>query len=176
MQNSTSTLIALFVAAVFLFVVPLVTLTTRNDNVVQEDVNLIVKEFVTDIKNTGVLTQEKYQSFQNKLAATGNTYNIDMEIKHLDENPGKKLTQANYSKIGEDVYWSEYTSQIIETLESSNDSTITLKKGDRIYVSVSNQNSTAAQTLQSSTLKIANDGEQVIKADDDGMVKVDGVK
>ena len=176
MQNSTSTLIALFVAAVFLFVVPLVTLTTRNDNVVQEDVNLIVKEFVTDIKNTGVLTQEKYQSFQNKLAATGNTYNIDMEIKHLDENPGKKLTQANYSKIGEDVYWSEYTSQIIETLESSNDSTITLKKGDRIYVSVSNQNSTAAQTLQISTLKIANDGEQVIKADDDGMVKVDGVK
>ncbi len=176
MQNSTSTLIALFVAAVFLFVVPLVTLTTRNDNVVQEDVNLIVKEFVTDIKNTGVLTQEKYQSFQNKLAATGNTYNIDMEIKHLDENPGKKLTQANYSKIGEDVYWSEYTSQIIGTLESSKDSTITLKKGDRIYVSVSNQNSTAAQTLQSSTLKIANDGEQVIKADDDGMVKVDGVK
>lgn len=176
MQNSTSTLIALFVAAVFLFVVPLVTLTTRNDNVVQEDVNLIVKEFVTDIKNTGVLTQEKYQSFQNKLAATGNTYNIDMEIKHLDENPGKKLTQANYSKIGEDVYWSEYTSQIIGTLESSNDSTITLKKGDRIYVSVSNQNSTAAQTLQSSTLRIANDGEQVIKADDDGMVKVDGVK
>ena len=176
MQNSTSTLIALFVAAVFLFVVPLVTLTTRNDNVVQEDVNLIVKEFVTDIKNTGVLTQEKYQSFQNKLAATGNTYNIDMEIKHLDENPGKKLTQANYSKIGEDVYWSEYTSQIIETLESSNDSTITLKKGDRIYVSVSNQNSTAAQTLQSSTLKIANDGEQVMTSTFYTPLDADGVK
>ena len=176
MQNSTSTIIALFVGAVLLFVVPIVTLTTRNDNVTQENVKLIVEEFVTDIKNTGLLTTEKYQNFENRLSATGNTYNIEMEIQHLDENPGKKLTQSNYTKIGEDVYWSEYTSQIIETLESSNDSTITLKKGDRIYVSVSNQNSTAAQTLQSSTLKIANDGEQVIKADDDGMVKVDGVK
>ena len=47
MQNSTSTVIALFVAAIFLFVVPLVTLTERNDNVVQENVKLIVEEFVT---------------------------------------------------------------------------------------------------------------------------------
>ena len=30
MQNSTSTIIAIFVAAVLLFVVPIVTLTTRN--------------------------------------------------------------------------------------------------------------------------------------------------
>ena len=43
MQNSTSTLVALFVAAVFIFIVPLVTLTTRNDNVVQENVKLIVE-------------------------------------------------------------------------------------------------------------------------------------
>ena len=68
MQNSTSTVIALFVAAIFLFVVPLVTLTERNDNVVQENVKLIVEEFVTDIKNTGKLTNAKLQDFENRLA------------------------------------------------------------------------------------------------------------
>ena len=60
MQNSTSTIIALFLAGVFLFIVPLVTLTDRNDNVVQENVKLITEEFVTDIKNTGKLTKAKY--------------------------------------------------------------------------------------------------------------------
>ena len=37
MQNSASTVIALFVASVLIFIVPLVTLTDRNDNVAQEN-------------------------------------------------------------------------------------------------------------------------------------------
>lgn len=174
MQNSTSTLVALFVAAAFIFIVPLVTLTTRNDNVVQENVKLIVEEFVTDVKNTGEITKEKYENFENKLLATGNTYNIDMEVKYLDENPGKKLTQANYTKIGENVYYSEYTSQILNKLDSTSGK-ITLKEGDRIYVEVSNENSTAAQTIKSSFLSFSNEGEKVIKADSSGMVTVNGV-
>ena len=174
MQSSTSTIIALFVAAVLVFVVPLVTLTERNDNVVQENVKLIVEEFVTDIKNTGELTQAKYQDFQNRLSATGNEYNIEMEIQYLDENPGKKLEQSNYTKIGENVYYSEYTSQILNKLNSSSSKKITLKEGDLIYVGVTNQNSTTAQTLKSSFLSFSNDGEYVISADSSGMVNVNG--
>ena len=174
MQSSTSTIIALFAAAVFVFVVPLVTLTERNDNVVQENVKLIVEEFVTDIKNTGELTLAKYQDFQNKLSATGNEYNIEMEIQYLDENPGKKLEQSNYTKIGENVYYSEYTSQILDELNSRSSKKITLKEGDLIYVGVTNQNSTTAQTLKSSFLSFSNDGEYVISADSSGMVNVNG--
>lgn len=174
MQNSTSTIIALFVAAVLLFVVPLVTLTERNDNVVQENVKLIVEEFVTDIKNTGKLTMAKYQNFQNRLSATGNEYNIEMEIQYLDENPGKKLEQSNYTKIGENVYYSEYTSQILDKLNNSTNKTIVLKEGDLVYVGVTNQNSTAAQTLKSSFLSFSNEGEYVISADSSGMVNVNG--
>ena len=173
MQNSTATIIAVFVAAVLLFVVPLVTLTDRNDNVVQENVKLIVEEFVTDIKNTGTLTMTKYQNFENRLTATGNVYDIEMEIQVLDENPGKKTEQANYTKIGENVYYSEYTTQILEKL---NNGTIALKEGDLVYVGVTNENSTAAQTLKSSFLSFSNEGEYVIKANSSGMVNVKGVK
>ena len=172
MQSSTSTVIALFAAAVFVFVVPLVTLTERNDNVVQENVKLIVEEFVTDIKNTGLLTEAKFQEFQNRLSSTGNEYNIEMEIQYLDENPGKKLEQSNYTKIGENVYYSEYTSQILNKLDTNRK--ITLKEGDFIYVAVTNQNSTTAQTLKSSFLSFSNDGEYVISADSSGMVNVNG--
>ena len=171
MQNSASTVIALFVAAVFLFVVPLVTLADRNDNVAQEDVKLIVEEFVTDIKNTGKLTMDKYQNFKDRLAATGNVYDIEMELQILDENPGKKTSQANYTKIGENVYWSEYTTQIESKLEKG---TISLKEGDIVYVGVKNQNSTSAQTLKSSFLSFSNAGEYVISANSSGMVTVNG--
>ena len=173
MQNSTSTIIAIFVAAVLLFVVPIVTLTTRNDNVTQENVKQIVEEFVTDIKNTGTLTTEKYQNFENRLSATGNTYNIEMEIQHLDENPGKKLTQANYTKIGENVYYSEYTTQILDKI-LTNGSTITLKEGDMVYVGVINENSTAAQNLKGSLLNFSNAGEEAVSAKSSGMVNVNG--
>ena len=140
----------------------------------QENVKLIVEEFVTDIKNTGKLTMTKYQNFQNRLSATGNEYNIEMEIQYLDENPGKKLEQSNYTKIGENVYYSEYTSQILDKLNNSTNKTIALKEGDLVYVGVTNQNSTAAQTLKSSFLSFSNEGEYVISADSSGMVNVNG--
>lgn len=173
MQSSTSTIIAICVASVLLFVVPLVTLTDRNDNVVQENVKLIVEEYVSDIRNTGKITAEGFQDFENRLSATGNVYDIEMQVQILDENPGKKTMQANYTKIGENVYYSEYTSQVLEKLKGG---TITLKEGDLVYVSVTNQNSTAAQTLKSSFLSFSNAGEYVISADSSGMINVNGNK
>ena len=172
MQSTTTTVIAICVAAALLLVAPLITLTARNDNVVQENVKLIV-----NIQNTGVITTAKYQDFENKLAATGNTYNIDIEVQHLDENPGKKTTQANYTKIGENVYYSDYTTQVLNQLNigsSTGSGKIILKEGDRIVVDVSNTNETQAQTLQGSLLGFSSAGQSVISASSTGMVNVNG--
>ena len=176
MPNSTiSTIIVLLGVGVLIFVVPLVTLTDRSDNVTQENVKLIVEEFVTDLTNTGKLTRTKYQNFQNeldssyqnllnRLVATGNMYDVEIEIYRLDENPGKKTSQTNYTKIGENVYYSEFTTQILNQIgiktnagnpNTTND-TIILNEGDIIYVRVKNTNSTAAQTLKSSFLGFSN--------------------
>ena len=185
MQNSTSTIIALLVAGVLLFIVPLVTLTDRSDNVAQENVKLIVEEFVTDVKNTGKLTRARFQEFQNELDSTGNnSYDIEIQIQHLDENPGKKTAQANYTKIGENVYYSEYTTQVLKQIgiKTDNDAvdssknTMILKEGDIITVEVKNTNSTAAQTLKSSFIGFSNAGEYVISASSSGMVTVNGVE
>ena len=184
MQNTTSTIIAMVLAGVLLFIVPLVTLTDRNDDVTQENVKLIVEEFVTEVKNTGKLTRAKYENFESRLNASGNNiYDIEMELKILDENPGKKTSQVQYTKIGENVYYSEFTTQILNKIgikasneQPSNEDTILLKQGDFIYVEVSNENSTAAQTLKSSFLGFSNAGEYAIKASSSGMVTVNGVK
>ena len=172
MQNTATTVIAICLAATLLFVAPLVSLTERNDNVVQENVELLVNEFVTDVQNTGVVSQTKYQALENSLAATGNTYNIEMEVQHLDENPGKKTTQANYTKIGENVYYSEYTTQVLEQLNSNGK--MNLKEGDRIVVNVKNTNTTQAQTLKGSLLSFTNAGQYTISASSTGMINVNG--
>lgn len=183
MQNSVSTIIALVVAGVLLFIAPLATLTDRSDDVAQENIKLIVEEFVTDIKNTGKLTNAKYQAFETKLHSIGNnTYEVDIQIQHLDENPGKKTAQANYTKIGENVYYSEYTTQVLKQIgvktddEAPTGDTMLLKEGDIVHVSVKNTNSTAAQTLKSSFLGFSNAGEYAISASSSGMVTVNGMK
>jgi len=184
MQNSASTIVALLVAGVLLFIVPLVTLTDRSDNVTQENVKLIVEEFVTEIKNTGKLTRAQYQEFEDALDSSGNnSYDIEMEIQRLDENPGKKKAQANYTKIGENVYYSEFTTQILKQIgiktdnqTPSTEDTIILKEGDIVTVQVKNTNSTAAQTLKSSFIGFSNAGEYVISASSSGMVTVNGVR
>ena len=184
MQSSTSTVVALFIAGILLFIVPLTTLTNRSDSVSQESIKLIVDEFVTEIRNTGKLTRAKYQDFESKVNSIGNnTYDIEMEIKYLDENPGKKTAQANYTKIGENVYYSEFTTQILKQIgikvdndEPKNENTILLKEGDIVYVEVKNTNSTAAQTLESSIFGFSNADEYVISASSSGMVTVNGVK
>ena len=102
-----------------------------------------------------------------------------MEIQHLDENPGKKTTQANYKKIGENVYYSEYTTQIQEQLgvgysTDKSSGKISLKEGDRIVVNVKNTNETQAQTLKGSLLSFSNAGQYKIKASSTGMINVNG--
>ena len=102
-----------------------------------------------------------------------------MEIQYLDENPGKKTTQANYTKIGENVYYSEYTSQILKKLgvgeeSTNNDSKILLKEGDRIVVNVKSTNTTQAQTLKGSLLSFTNAGQYTISASSTGMINVNG--
>ena len=185
MQNSTSTIIALLVAGVLIFIVPLVTLTDRSDNVAQENVRLIVEEFVTEVKNTGKLTKTQYQELVSELNAKGNsTYDIEIQIQKIEENPGKKTAQANYTKIGENVYYSEYTTQVLEQLgiatanqaNNENKDTIILKEGDYITVQVKNSNSTAAQTLKNSFIGVSNADEYVISARASGMVTVNGKK
>lgn len=184
MQNIGTTIVVIVLLGVLIFIVPMVTLTDRVDNVTQENVDLIVQELVTDLTTTGVLTRAKYENFESELVSTGNVYDIEIEIQHLDENPGKKTAQANYTKIGENVYYSEYTTQILkqigikvdnQSVELAND-TITLKEGDFVIVKVTNQNSTTAQTLKSSFLNFSNADEDVISSQSSGMVTVNGVK
>ena len=105
----------------------------RSDDIAQQVVQTATTEFVDNIRSTGKITQDKYDSFTDTLAATGNAYDVDMEVQILDESANKKTSQVQSSKVGENYYYSEYNTQIENKLAETG--TYTLKQGDIISVS-----------------------------------------
>ena len=147
MSDSLITVIAIMLTAVLLLVLPVMTMADRADDISKTDVETMTSNFVNEIRTIGKLTSEKYNKFVEELTSTGNTYDIEMEFKILDENPGKKSTQSAKDKIGENVYYSVFTTQIQEALEGEN-KVYNLKEGDIINVSVKNTNLTLSQSLK----------------------------
>lgn len=149
MGDTLITVVAIVLAATLMFVFPLMTMSNRADDVSQLSVQSLTTQFVDDVRTTGKITSDKYNKFVENIHSTGNTYDVEIEVKVRDENSGKKTTQANSKKIGEDVYYSIYTTQIENTLKNNN--AYNLKEGDIVSVSVKNTNTTMSQQLSGGT-------------------------
>ena len=176
MGDTLITIIAIVLAAVLMFVFPLMTMSDRTDDVSQLTVETATTEFVDDVRTTGKLTMDKYSQFVENISSTGNSYEVEMELQVLDENPGKKTTQAEATKIGENVYYTMYTSQILDTINPSSGvtKTLQLKEGDMYFVSVKNTNTTMSQQLKNFFYSVTGNDTYVIAAENGGLVTANG--
>lgn len=173
MSDTFITIIAIFLAAILMFIFPLMTLADRNDDVTQLTVQTSTDQFVGEIRRTGKLTSDQYNSFVVTLASTGNAYDVEMEIQILDENPSKKTSQlTGVTVIGENVYYSVYTTQIEDKLDSEGE--YILKEGDIVTVEVKNRGTTLAQTLRNVYYKVSGNDTYTIYASSAGTVTVNG--
>lgn len=172
MSDSLITIVAIFLAAILMFIFPLMSMADRTDDVSSLAVQTTTTEFVDKVRTTGRLTLDDYDQFVATLASTGNSYDIEMTIQHLDENPGVKVTQADITKIGENLYYSEYTTQIEEKLE--NDGRINLKEGDIFSTTVKNTNTTIAEMLRGFFYSVSGNDSYQISGQHAGTVGVNG--
>ena len=172
MSDTLITVIAIALAAVLMFVFPLMTMSDRTDDVSQLAVETATTDFVDEVRTTGKITPDKYSKFIENIGSTGNTYNVEMQVQVLDENPGKKTTQSQKDKIGENVYYSVYTSQIEEILNSNKN--YNLKEGDLFSVNVKNTNQTLAQQLKNFFYTVVGNDTYTIAASHGGMVTATG--
>ena len=172
MSDTLVTIIAIALAAILMFIFPLITMSDRTDDVSQLTVDTATTEFVDDIRTTGKITADKYSQFLETIGSTGNTYNVEMEVQVLDENPGKKTTQVDRDKIGENIYYSVYTSQIKDKLD--NDKVYKLKEGDIVSVNVKNTNQTLSQQLKNFFYKVVGNDTYTIAASHGGIVTATG--
>lgn len=172
MSDTLITVIAIVLAAVLMFIFPLMTMSDRTDDVAQLTVETATTEFVDEIRTTGKITSDKYSKFLETIGSTGNTYNVEMEVRILDENPSKKTTQTQKDKIGENVYYSVYTSQIESELNVGRD--YKLKEGDIVSVSVKNTNQTLSQQLKNFFYSVTGNDTYTIAASHGGIVSATG--
>ncbi len=177
MGESLTMVVAIFLAAIMMFVFPMMAMSERSDDIAELNVQTIIAEFVSNASNIGKITEESYDKLVSDLYATGNTYDISMEIQILDENPAKKNTaimgQSN-DKIGENIYYSIYTTQVLDTLENSDNHTQYMKQGDILTVKASNTNNTISQMLKNFFYSLSGNDTYSIVGSDSRMVRVTG--
>lgn len=172
MSDTLTLVISIFVVAMLLFIVPLMSISERNDDIAQSVVQTATAEFVDKISVSGLIKPNDYEEYEQKLAATGNTYDIEIEVQVLDENPGKKQGVTASDLIGENVRYSTFTTEILNKMYSSNGEQYNykLKKGDNVIVTAKNTNKTLAQTLRSAFYKITGQGTYQVSASSSSMV------
>ena len=151
MGDSAMVVVAIFLAAILMFVFPLMTMADKKDDVSTLTVQTATTEFTDTIRTTGKLTQEKYDNFTQTLASTGNTYNVDIKVQVLDENHDKKESSAT-QKIGDNIYYVIYTTQVLDAISKGD---LVLKEGDIISVGVEITNPTLSDTLKNFVYRVS---------------------
>ena len=175
MEDTTISIVGIVMAAILMFLVPLILIADRADDIAQLIVQTRTAEFVNEIVKSGKITKDQYQKFLDQLLSSGNTYEIDMEIKILDQNT---------AKIGNNnTYYSIFTSQIENILTKSGqdigdemEGTLILKQGDVISLTVKNSSKTLSQSLKNFYYNIAGSDIQIIAATASGTVAINGTR
>ena len=173
MSDTLITIIAILLAAILMFVFPLMSVAERGDDMSSLTVQTATTEFVDNSRAIGKITIGNYQKLVNTIEATGNTYDIEMEVKVLDENVGKKSAWTNGTVIGENIYYSVYTSQITDVIQNGT-GVYNMSEGDIFSVSVKNTNRTMAQTIRNVFYSISGSDTYQISAQHSGIVTATG--
>jgi hypothetical protein len=172
MSDTLITVVAILLAAVLMFIFPLLSISERSDDISQLSVQTATAEFVDNARSVGKITMDEYSKLISTINATGNSYDVELEVKVLDENIGKKSEWTQGTVIGENSYYSIYTSQIVETLEK--DGVYAMKEGDILSASVKNTNKTLSQTIRSVFYSVQGSDIYSIAAQHTGIVTANG--
>lgn len=178
MGDSFVTIISIFLAAILMFVFPLMSVSEKSDSISQLTVQTATTDFVDKVRTTGQLTLDDYDKYIQTITSTGNSFDVEMMVQVMDENIGVKTTVAEKTKIGENIYYTLYTSQLEELLNNTSNTKhrLSLKEGDRVSVTVKNTNTTIAQTLRNFFYKVAGNDTYQIAVQYAGIVTVNGTK
>ena len=162
------TIIGGFIVGIVLMVgVPMITMSQKTDDITTLSAQTLTTEFANKVITTGELTGDDYQKFEAALAATGNSYDIELELSFLDENLSKKTTQAQHDKIGENVSYKMYTSQILDMILKDGKK-LKLTEGCMIAVRVRNTNETLYEQLSGNENPIVAQAGGLITANGSG--------
>ena len=109
MDDTPVDVIGIILAAIIMFIVPLILIAERNDDISQMIASSATADFVNNVVKTGKITTDNYQKLVSSLQSSGNSYDIDLEVKILDENASKVVTDVDAKSVGNNAYYYIYT-------------------------------------------------------------------
>ena len=168
------TIIGIIIAVFLMLFVPLMAVANNQEDVAQLAAQEETQEFVNKIATKGTITQDDLDTFLQSLSKDGNSYEFEIEVQILDENPGKKASVTSGDLIGENIRYSEFTQAILENIANSSDGKYKLKKGDNIIIRINNTNTTLAQLLRNFAYKVVGKDTYQIGASASAMVQNNG--
>ena len=172
MGDTVMTIIAIVVVAVLMLVYPLLNMAENNETVVQMSVQTLTSEFVNTVTTEGRITVNVYNDFIQNLHALEPGFEVEIEVQHIDENPGKATVITHSDAIGENLTFSVFTSSIVDMLED--EGVYVLSRGDFIIVNVRNTNRTIAQMLRDFFFSFTGASYRTLTASETGMVVNNG--
>ena len=145
MGDSLNVIFATIVAAIIMFLFPMLDTWERQDDLSYMAAYTAVVDTVDAVRNTGRLTDDMYNDLLSVITTTGNRFQIQMEHRQYVIVP--KETD-DY----EMVYVTHYTDEILNDLQDASKSNeyIEFNKGDFFYISIKNTNKTQATMLKQS--------------------------
>lgn len=168
MQDIAITIIVIIIAAILLFVFPLLATAENKNEVDLAYVQSAANEFVNANATRGVITLESVDTLKQKLGTTGNTYNVNLEVSRKTDDVGKKSSWTTGTNLGEGAFFTLQGTQINEQLESTGQ--FKLNTGDTLTVKVENSSKTMASSLKSAILGVTESSKAEIAASASALV------
>ncbi len=164
MSDTVMTITGIVIAVLIMFMIPVIAIAGQHDEIAQTTVETVVADFVSTVSEQGKITEYDYEKLVEKLNATGNVYDVQIEVQLKDDNPERKsVTSTLDSKVkGDNISYSVYsnniTNKIIEEKEYK------LKKDDYVLVTAINTNVTIGSQFKNFFYKIVGKEATIVGA------------
>ena len=161
MKDAFSMIIAVILLVILIIILPLYNYFERQDDMSYNVALKTVTMFVDEVAQNGYLDQNMYDKFIQRLASTGNSYDIEVEARkrvmtidpnNPDPDDGEESYVEQYKSYYNKDIFNDSTGQTSTVISKDN----TLKNnafffdvGDRFNVKIKNTNTTMASALLS---------------------------
>jgi hypothetical protein len=144
-MNSFSKIIAFILAAIVMFLGPLLYMAQKQDSISQSYVSNETTQLVDSIKNTGYLSHDMYQNYINKIDNTNNLFKIEIVHSHKVVEPLYDDNTGTFLNDFDTYYTNTYQDEILDAFDQGED--YYFLQGDYISVTVVNRTKTLATKL-----------------------------
>ncbi|MBO5477079.1 MAG: hypothetical protein J6A15_04940 [Clostridia bacterium] len=161
MKDALSMIIAVILLVILIIILPLYNYFERQDDMSYNVALKTVTMFVDEVAQNGYLDQNMYDKFIERLASTGNSYDIEVEAQkkvmtidpdNASADEGEETYVEQYkSYYNKDIFNDEtgQTSTVISKDNTLKNSAFFFDVGDRFNVRIKNTNTTMASALLS---------------------------